>query len=166
MKKIEFFKVEGDRIDRIRKHCPKCGPAVFLAEHKNRFSCGKCGYTEFKGGGRKEPMPPKQEEVKPIESEVKVEQPVEEKPPELSNEEQQSAEAPKEEEQPAPSSDAVKEEPSVETPVEEKTGKTTNGHVEFPIEEVKSIRLSEPSNEEPEKDDEELKKEPSKEKNQ
>jgi small subunit ribosomal protein S27Ae len=55
MKKIEFFKIEGDKISRIRKHCPKCGPAVFLAEHKNRFSCGKCGYTEFKGGVRKEP---------------------------------------------------------------------------------------------------------------
>lgn len=30
------------------KTCPKCGPAVFMAEHKNRTSCGKCGYTEFK----------------------------------------------------------------------------------------------------------------------
>jgi len=57
MKKIEFFKIEGDRINRIRKHCPKCGPAVFLAEHKNRFSCGACGYTEFKSGGIKEPQP-------------------------------------------------------------------------------------------------------------
>jgi len=65
MKKIEFFKVEGDKINRVRKHCPKCGPGVFLAEHSNRFSCGKCGYTEFKGGGRKE-QPPKIEE-KPVE---------------------------------------------------------------------------------------------------
>ena len=65
MKKIEFFKVEGDRINRIRKHCPKCGPAVFLAEHKDRFSCGKCGYTEFKGG-IKPPIPKKVEE-KPVE---------------------------------------------------------------------------------------------------
>lgn len=24
--------------------CPKCGPGVKLAEHKDRFSCGKCGY--------------------------------------------------------------------------------------------------------------------------
>ena len=62
MKKIEFFKVEGDKINRIRKHCPKCGPAVFLADHKNRYSCGKCGYTEFKGGGKREPKPPKVEE--------------------------------------------------------------------------------------------------------
>jgi small subunit ribosomal protein S27Ae len=30
------------------KTCPKCGPGVFLAEHKNRTACGKCGYTEFK----------------------------------------------------------------------------------------------------------------------
>ncbi|MEM2131594.1 MAG: 30S ribosomal protein S27ae [Candidatus Woesearchaeota archaeon] len=30
------------------KVCPKCGPGVFMAEHKNRISCGKCGYTEFK----------------------------------------------------------------------------------------------------------------------
>jgi len=59
MKKTEFFKIEGNKINRIRKHCPKCGPAVFLAEHKNRFSCGKCGYTEFKGGIKKEPQTPK-----------------------------------------------------------------------------------------------------------
>ena len=29
------------------KHCPKCGQGVFLAQHKDRQSCGKCGYTEF-----------------------------------------------------------------------------------------------------------------------
>lgn len=79
MKKIEFFKVEGNRITRIRKHCPKCGPAVFLAEHKDRFGCGKCGYTEYKGSVRKEPV------RQPVEEKT-VEQPetskihVEEKP--------------------------------------------------------------------------------------
>ena len=30
-----------------RKTCPKCGAGYFLAEHKDRRSCGKCGYTEF-----------------------------------------------------------------------------------------------------------------------
>ncbi len=54
MKKREFFKVEGDKINRTRRHCPKCGPGVFIAEHKNRFSCGKCGYTEFKSGSKKQ----------------------------------------------------------------------------------------------------------------
>ncbi len=31
-----------------KKTCPKCGAGVFMAEHGNRFSCGKCGFTEFK----------------------------------------------------------------------------------------------------------------------
>ena len=30
-----------------KKHCIKCGPGIFLAEHKDRLACGKCGYTEF-----------------------------------------------------------------------------------------------------------------------
>jgi ubiquitin-small subunit ribosomal protein S27Ae len=33
---------------RKNKSCPKCGPGVSLAEHANRISCGKCGYTEMK----------------------------------------------------------------------------------------------------------------------
>jgi len=63
MKKTEFFKVESNKINRIRRHCPKCGPAVFLGEHKNRFSCGKCGYTEYKGGGVKQPQKIKEKPV-------------------------------------------------------------------------------------------------------
>ncbi len=30
------------------KNCPKCGAGVRLAEHKDRRSCGKCGYYEKK----------------------------------------------------------------------------------------------------------------------
>ncbi len=30
------------------KSCPKCGEGIFMAEHKDRNYCGKCGYTEFK----------------------------------------------------------------------------------------------------------------------
>lgn len=36
-----------DKLSRKTKFCPKCGPGVFLAQHSNRLSCGKCGYTEF-----------------------------------------------------------------------------------------------------------------------
>lgn len=63
MKKYQFFKVEGDKINRVRRHCPKCGPAVFIAEHKDRFSCGKCGYTEFKSGVKKDLKPEKIQEL-------------------------------------------------------------------------------------------------------
>ncbi len=43
-----LYKIENNTLVRKKKVCPKCGEGVFLAEHKNRVSCGKCGYTEFK----------------------------------------------------------------------------------------------------------------------
>lgn len=46
-KKWESFKVEGDKLERVRKICPKCGPGVYLGKHSDRESCGKCGYTMF-----------------------------------------------------------------------------------------------------------------------
>jgi len=46
--KKDYFKLEGTKLTRTRRHCPKCGPGVFMAEHPNRVACGKCGYTEFK----------------------------------------------------------------------------------------------------------------------
>lgn len=46
--KRALYQVEGQGIKRLRRACPKCGPGVFLGEHANRFSCGTCGYTEFK----------------------------------------------------------------------------------------------------------------------
>ena len=47
--KKDHYGVDGDKVTRAREFCPKCGPGVFLGEHKDRVSCGKCGYTEFKG---------------------------------------------------------------------------------------------------------------------
>jgi small subunit ribosomal protein S27Ae len=37
-----------DKGKRSHQFCPKCGDGVFMAAHKNRKSCGKCNYTEFK----------------------------------------------------------------------------------------------------------------------
>lgn len=42
-----LYNVEGEKFVRLRKTCPKCGEGFFLAEHKGRLSCGRCGYTEF-----------------------------------------------------------------------------------------------------------------------
>ena len=75
MKKRELFKVEGDRITRLRRNCPKCGAGVFLAEHKDRLSCGKCGYTEFKGKQQKPPVEPQQPAATSSEQKPSVEQP-------------------------------------------------------------------------------------------
>jgi len=47
-KKWEMYIVEGDKVKTKNKTCPKCGPGVFMAAHKDRWGCGKCGYMEKK----------------------------------------------------------------------------------------------------------------------
>lgn len=47
--RVGLYTVQGDEMTRTHKSCPKCGPGVFLAEHGDRRSCGKCGYSESKG---------------------------------------------------------------------------------------------------------------------
>ncbi|MCL1979125.1 MAG: 30S ribosomal protein S27ae [Methanomassiliicoccaceae archaeon] len=45
--KKDAYKVNGNKVERTKPMCPKCGPGIFMAVHKDRVSCGKCGYTEF-----------------------------------------------------------------------------------------------------------------------
>jgi small subunit ribosomal protein S27Ae len=47
IKRSDYFEISGDNVEVTRSYCPKCGEGVFLAQHKDRHSCGKCGYTEF-----------------------------------------------------------------------------------------------------------------------
>jgi small subunit ribosomal protein S27Ae len=46
--KYKHYKIDGASLKRD-KHCPRCGPGVFLALSKKdgREYCGKCHYTEF-----------------------------------------------------------------------------------------------------------------------
>ena len=46
-----FYKVEGGRLIRLKKECPRCGRGTFMAEHSDRYTCGKCGYTMWKVKG-------------------------------------------------------------------------------------------------------------------
>ena len=48
VKKSDAYSVKGDAVERTKPTCPKCGAGVYMAVHKDRTSCGKCGYTEFK----------------------------------------------------------------------------------------------------------------------
>jgi ubiquitin-small subunit ribosomal protein S27Ae len=41
-----MYEVSGNSIKRKNKTCPKCGSGTFLSNHKDRSSCGKCGYME------------------------------------------------------------------------------------------------------------------------
>jgi len=45
--KRTYYKIDGGKIARDKQFCPKCGPGTFLGKHKDRVSCGRCGYTEF-----------------------------------------------------------------------------------------------------------------------
>ncbi|MGI0081435.1 MAG: 30S ribosomal protein S27ae [Nitrososphaerales archaeon] len=44
----KYYEVKGDKVNRLRRECPRCGRGTFLAEHKDRLTCGKCGYTSYK----------------------------------------------------------------------------------------------------------------------
>ena len=44
----KLYKVSGETVERLKKECPRCGKGYFMAEHKDRLSCGNCGYTTFK----------------------------------------------------------------------------------------------------------------------
>jgi len=62
-KKYKFYSMDGEVIKR-EKICPRCGPGIFLAKTNNRLYCGKCHYTEFNTGEKKEEA---KSEVKPEE---------------------------------------------------------------------------------------------------
>ncbi len=48
MKIWERYDKDKDDIKRKNRSCPKCGQGTLMAEHKNRYVCGKCQYTEYK----------------------------------------------------------------------------------------------------------------------
>ena len=107
MMKREIFKIDGDKITRTRRNCPKCGDGVFLADHKDRLSCGKCGYTEFKGKEDKGPSKPVEQQPAPSES---PDQSPPETPPEPPSPE------PEPEPQDQSSEPSAPDEPAKETP--------------------------------------------------
>ncbi len=45
--KYSRYTISGDKLERKNKSCPKCGSGVFMAKHKDRYSCGTCSYTEW-----------------------------------------------------------------------------------------------------------------------
>lgn len=43
-----LYKVEGDKVTRLRPTCERCGPGYFMADHSDRYMCGHCGFTRYK----------------------------------------------------------------------------------------------------------------------
>jgi len=42
-----LYEIKGTEAVRKKKACPRCGNGTWLAFHKNRAYCGRCGYTVF-----------------------------------------------------------------------------------------------------------------------
>jgi len=45
---FKLYKVESDKVTRLRPTCERCGPGYFMADHGNRYTCGHCGFTKYK----------------------------------------------------------------------------------------------------------------------
>lgn len=43
-----LYKIENDKISRLRPTCERCGSGYFMANHKTRYTCGHCGFTRYK----------------------------------------------------------------------------------------------------------------------
>jgi len=47
-KVFSLYKIENDKVARLRPTCERCGPGYFMAEHSDRYTCGHCGFTRYK----------------------------------------------------------------------------------------------------------------------
>ena len=45
----KLYEKQGNKLVAKNKTCPKCGPGMFMAMHKDRVYCGFCKYVEFTG---------------------------------------------------------------------------------------------------------------------
>lgn len=45
---FKLYKVENDKVTRLRPTCERCGLGYFMADHGNRYTCGHCGFTKYK----------------------------------------------------------------------------------------------------------------------
>jgi ubiquitin-small subunit ribosomal protein S27Ae len=53
MATLKYYKINDDgKVERLRHECPQdtCGAGIFMAEHHDRFYCGKCGSTRVPAG--------------------------------------------------------------------------------------------------------------------
>ncbi len=52
-----YYEIKDGKLIRKLPFCERCGPGVFMADHGDRWQCGKCGLTKYKtepgAGGKK-----------------------------------------------------------------------------------------------------------------
>ena len=52
---LNYYKVEDDKVVRLKQMCKVCPPGTFIAEHEDRLYCGRCHtvYTKVNGAPAK-----------------------------------------------------------------------------------------------------------------
>ena len=70
---LKCYKVDGEKVVRLRRMCEVCPPGTFLAEHEDRLYCGRCRTTYAKLADKQKAQTqkkkqPKQEKPKVEES--------------------------------------------------------------------------------------------------
>ena len=48
LKILQCYKVDGEKVVRLKRMCEVCPPGTFLAEHEDRLYCGRCRSTYTK----------------------------------------------------------------------------------------------------------------------
>jgi ribosomal protein S27AE len=65
---LEYFSVEANgKVKKLKQECPRCPPGTFMAEHADRFVCGRCGQSYFRltNDGKRLPIPKNNRPAKP-----------------------------------------------------------------------------------------------------
>jgi small subunit ribosomal protein S27Ae len=48
VKQSKFYSVKDGKLERKGKTCDRCGDGIYMADHKDRWYCGKCRMTVWK----------------------------------------------------------------------------------------------------------------------
>ena len=61
---LKCYKVDGEKVVRLRRMCEVCPPGTFLAEHEDRLYCGRCRTTYAKLADKAKKEAPKKKQPK------------------------------------------------------------------------------------------------------
>ena len=61
---LQCYKVDGEKLVRLKKMCDVCPPGTFLADHEDRLYCGRCRTAYTKEGAKDKKQAPKKKEKK------------------------------------------------------------------------------------------------------
>ena len=60
---LNYYKVDGEKVVRLKRMCDVCPPGTFLADHEDRLYCGRCrsAYTKLVDKAKQQKQPKKKQ---------------------------------------------------------------------------------------------------------